>query len=340
MRFLIVSCLFFFIHTLSVVGQDKENNHIILWDVTASMVGSTPSGYNEAGNIDKSVRNSLKQLISSFDNDNSTIRILPFTTDILDNAKVFRSNTQGKANAIDFINSYVIDPQIRGYTNICAAYDKAHEFVDRSKASTIYLYTDGEQNIAYGPEGRNCLQSLIDRKCVWALNSLFTYFISINANNRVTFPPGCGIAVPISHTGTGPFIYTPSCYLKPQTSSSVINLQEGLSKIVRFKKSFSRNLRIDFSPTATISFGNSSYSLDVTMALKRDNSNSVDFELNFDDFTRTTISQMKRVTNLNEAATITFFSADSTIKFDPPSMQMIFRYERPRPVQKVNIKID
>ena len=317
-----------------------ELNRVILWDVTASMVGSTPSGYREAGNIDRSVRNSLKELISTFKNDNSTIRILPFTTDILDNMKVFRSNTQGKANAIDFVNSYVIDPQIRGYTNICAAYEKAYEFVDRSKTNTIYLYTDGEQNIAYGPEGRNCLQTLIDRKCVWALNSSFTVFISINANNRVTFPPGCGTYINI--IGKDPNGWRPvyDHTLIPQTSSSIINLQEGLSKIVRFKKSPSSDLRKNFSPTATISFGNPSYSLDVTMVLTRDNSNSVDFELNFVDWPRTTISQMQRVTNLNEAATITFFSADSTIKFDPPSMQMIFRYERPRPVQKVNIKID
>ena len=258
--------LIFFNSSLSY-GQAKENNIIILWDVTASMVGSTPSGYNADHDIDKNVRDGIKKLIGALEEDNSTIRIFPFTTKILDYSRKYASNASGKSAAISYINSYKIDPKIKGYTNICSAWEMAHKYIDKSKSNFIYLYTDGEQNTPYGEDGKNCMQGLIDKYCGLTKGSCFTYFISIDAlNENLYFPPECGVKFPVR----GDSIPQPkSLNLSLLNSSIVHNLKDGLSQVVRFKESGNRKLE-GFVPIGKITFSNPAYSFDVKFTLVKE----------------------------------------------------------------------
>lgn len=321
-------------------GQaSKEFNRIILWDVTASMVGSTPNGYNNATDIDKNVRQGLRNLINDFEDDNSTFRILPFTTDIIDFNKVFTANAAGKSKALSYIDSYVISPQIKGYTNICAAWDKANSYIDKGKSNFIYLYTDGEQNIDYGQGGRNCLQGLVNKYCELTKGSSFTYFVSINANNKVVFPAECGTVLDVKGNIA---IETPKILnLTPLSNSIYFNLQDGLTQVIRLRENGNRKVGNSFKPLGKITFSNPSYSLDVEVTLKKENdNNTADFELKLIDFSNTTINRMKQVSNLNESATLTLESNDKEIRFEPAILPVIFKYERPKPVQKVIIKIN
>jgi hypothetical protein len=332
--------IFLLFSVIPAAGQSiREYNRIILWDVTASMVGSTPNGYNKATDIDKNVRQGLKNLINGFEDDNSTFRILPFTTDIIDFNKVFTANAAGKSKALSYIESYVISSQIKGYTNICAAWDKANSYIDKGKSNFIYLYTDGEQNIDYGQGGRNCLQGLVNKYCELTKGSSFTYFVSINANNKVVFPAECGTVLDVK--GNIP-IETPKILnLTPLSNSIYFNLQDGLTQVIRLRENGNRKVGNSFKPLGIITFLNPSYSLDVEVKLKKENdNNTADFELKLIDFSNTTINRMKQVNNLNESATLILESNDKEIRFEPAILPVIFKYEKPKPVQKVNIKID
>jgi len=337
----VVKLIFVLFLFSSSFAQTKltELNRVILWDVTASMVGSTPNGYNQATDIDKNVRQGLRNLINSFEEDNSTFRILPFTTDIIDFTKVFTASATGKSNALSYIDKYVISPQIRGYTNICAAWEKANSYIDKGKSNFIYLYTDGEQNISYGPEGRNCLQALVTKYCELTKGSSFTYFVSINSNNRVVFPAECGTILEVGgHTPPPP---PKSLNLTPLSNSLYFNLQDGMTQIIRFRANGDRKVGASFKPLGKLTFSDPSYSLDVELTLKKEyDNNSVDFELKLIDFSNTTINRMKQVLNLNESAILYLESNDREIKFEPTQLSVIFKYEKPKPIQKVNIKID
>jgi hypothetical protein len=337
----IINLLFFLFSLFTSFAQQKQQelNRIILWDVTASMVGSTPNGYNQFTDIDKNVRQGLRNLINSFEDDNSTFRILPFTTDIIDFKKVFTANASGKSQALNYIDSYVISPQIKGYTNICAAWEKANSYIDKGKSNFIYLYTDGEQNINYGQDGTNCLQALVNKYCELTKGSSFTYFVSINANNKVSFPADCGTVLDVKGNTV---IKTPKLLnLTPLSNTLFFNLQDGLSQIIRLRENGNRKVGASFKPLGKLTFSNSQYSLDVELSVKQENvNNTVDFELKLIDFSNTTINRMKRVAGLNESAILTLESTDPEIKFEPAQVAVIFKYEAPKPVQKVTIKID
>ena len=336
--FLILLILLFFNKSI-IFAQKKENNRIILWDVTASMVGSTSSGYNPKHDIDKNVREGLRKLINDFNDDNSTIRIFPFTTTILDYSKEFKANSSGKAAATKYINDYYIDKKIKGFTNICSAWEMAHNYIDKAKSNHIYLYTDGEQNINYGSDGKNCMQGLIDKYCDLTKGACYTYFISIDAvNNKINFPPNCGKTYDV---GGGEVIEIPkSLNLSILNAKMVHNLQDGLSQIVRFKEIGNRKIK-GFIPTGKLIFSNTAYSFDVKFSLVKEyEDGTVDFKLTFVDYAESTVKRLKSIPKLNEKATFTFESSDNEVTFDPIQLDILFNYEKPKPVQKVTIKID
>ena len=333
----LIALLFIVFQASTLFAQSKENNRIILWDVTASMVGSTKSGYDAKHDIDKNVRESLRKLIKDFDDDNSIIRIFPFTTIISDYSKQFTCNSAGKAAAIKFITGYYIDPKIKGFTNICSAWEMAHKYIDKAKSNYIYLYTDGEQNINYGEDGKNCMQGLIDKYC--AIGACYTYFISIDAvNNKINFPANCGKTYSVE--GGHPFENPKSLNLSILNNSIVHNLQDGLSQVLRFKEIGNRKLN-GFVPTGKLIFSNSAYSFDVKLTLVKEyEDGTADFKLSFIDYTENTVKRLKSITKLNENAALTFESSDSEVTFDPVKLDILFNYEKPKPVQKVTIKID
>jgi hypothetical protein len=341
-RFYITSLAFllliFFNSSLSF-GQAKENNRIILWDVTASMVGSTPNGYNSEKDIDKKVREGLIKLIGEFENDNTSFRIMPFNSDILDYSKIFECSADGKSKAINYINGYKIDPKIKGYTNICAAWEKAHRYIDKAKSNYIYLYTDGEQNVGYGEDGKNCMQGLVEKYCELTKGSCFTYLISIKANNTLDYPSDCGIVIDVADPNTDNLV-PHSLSLTVLNTTLVHNLKDGLSQVVRFKKSGNRKLE-GFVPTGKLTFSNPAYSFDVKFTLVKEyEDGTVDFKLSFVDYSQNTVKRMKGAQKLNETATLALESSDREVTFDPASLQVIFKYQTPKPAQKVTIKID
>jgi hypothetical protein len=172
-----------------MIFAQKPQNSIFIWDVTASMVGTTNStppdyGYKADADIDKEVRAGLKKIINGISENSGEIIILPFGTNIWE-IKRFNSNMQGKENAINYINNYNISKRPAGYTNICGSWDNAMQYVDSQKENLIYIFTDGEQNIAYGPHGNNCLGYIVEDYCRRVKNTnAFTFFISLNIDER------------------------------------------------------------------------------------------------------------------------------------------------------------
>ena len=240
---------------------------------------------------------------------------------------------------MNYINTYVISREIKGYTNICAAWEKANSYIDKAKSNFIYLYTDGEQNTEYGQNGRNCLQGLVNKYCELTKGASFTYFISINANNRVNFPPECGLIIDVKGKTTPEPPH--SLNLTSLNTSILINLQDGLIQTIRFRENGDRKLGDNFVPKGKVVFSNPAYSFDVEIKVKREYDNgTVDFEVKFLDFTNMTVPRMKQLAHLNETATLTLESTDKEVKFEPADLKVIFKYEQPKPVQKVNIKID
>ena len=179
---------FIFSFSTKIIAQ-KAVNRLILWDVTASMVGSTNStppnyGYNANSDIDKQVREGLIKIITDTKDDDGGFNIYPFGSDILE-YKSFLNTSNGRKEATNYITNYKIDKQPKGYTNICGAWDKAMNHIDPKLRNVIYLFTDGSQNIAYGPDGINCLSSTVNKYCSLTKGTdTYTFYVSLNVADK------------------------------------------------------------------------------------------------------------------------------------------------------------
>ena len=179
---------FIFSFSTKIIAQ-KAVNRLILWDVTASMVGSTNStppnyGYNANSDIDKQVREGLIKIITDTKDDDGGFNIYPFGSDILE-YKSFLNTSNGRKEATNYITNYKIDKQPKGYTNICGAWDKAMIHIDPKLRNVIYLFTDGSQNIAYGPDGINCLSSTVNKYCSLTKGTdTYTFYVSLNVADK------------------------------------------------------------------------------------------------------------------------------------------------------------
>lgn len=179
---------FIFSFSTKIIAQ-KAVNRLILWDVTASMVGSTNStppnyGYNANSDIDKQVREGLINIINDTKDDDGVFNIYPFGSDVIE-YKSFLNTSNGRKEAINYITNYKIDKQPKGYTNICGAWDKAMNHIDPKLRNVIYLFTDGSQNIAYGPDGINCLSSTVNKYCSLTKGTdTYTFYVSLNVADK------------------------------------------------------------------------------------------------------------------------------------------------------------
>ena len=177
-----------FLFSTKLIAQ-KAVNRLILWDVTASMVGSTNNtppnyGYNANSDIDKQVREGLIKIITDTKDDDGVFNIYPFGSDVLE-YKSFLNTSNGRQEAINYITNYKIDKQPKGYTNICGAWDKAMIHIDPKLRNVIYLFTDGSQNIAYGPDGINCLSSTVNKYCSLTKGTdTYTFYVSLNVADK------------------------------------------------------------------------------------------------------------------------------------------------------------
>jgi hypothetical protein len=185
---IIIFMAFIFSFSTKIIAQ-KAVNRLILWDVTASMVGSTNNtppnyGYNANSDIDKQVREGLIKIITDTKDDDGVFNIYPFGSDILE-YKSFLNTSNGRKEAINYITNYKIDKQPKGYTNICGAWDKAMIHIDPKLRNVIYLFTDGSQNIAYGPDGINCLSSTVNKYCSLTKGTdTYTFYVSLNVADK------------------------------------------------------------------------------------------------------------------------------------------------------------
>ena len=179
---------FIFSFSTKIIAQ-KAVNRLILWDVTASMVGSTNNtppnyGYNANSDIDKQVREGLIKILNDTKDDDGVFNIYPFGSDILE-YKSFLNTSNGRKDAINYITNYKIDKQPKGYTNICGAWDKAMIHIDPKLRNVIYLFTDGSQNIAYGQDGINCLSSTVNKYCSLTKGTdTYTFYVSLNVADK------------------------------------------------------------------------------------------------------------------------------------------------------------
>jgi hypothetical protein len=185
---ILIFMAFIFSFSTKIIAQ-KAVNRLILWDVTASMVGSTNNtppnyGYNANSDIDKQVREGLIKIITDTKDDEGVFNIYPFGSDILE-YKSFLNTSNGRKEAINYIKNYKIDKQPKGYTNICGAWDKAMIHIDPKLRNVIYLFTDGSQNIAYGPDGINCLSSTVNKYCSLTKGTdTYTFYVSLNVADK------------------------------------------------------------------------------------------------------------------------------------------------------------
>ena len=339
-----ISFFFFLAFSFSIIAQQKVKNRIILWDVTASMTGSINSnspnyGYNVNTDIDKVVRVGLVKIITQFPEDNGDFRVLPFRTDILDFDKVFKNDKAGKDAAINYINKYEIDKKPVGFTNICGAWDQAMTYLDINKDNIIYLFTDGNQNIAYGPNGKNCLPSIVDKYCKLTKGGeTYTYFVSLNINNNLSPDPSCPIKIinvgEVRERGI-PDI-AKSINLTPVNSPLIINLQDKSSQVERFKVKGDGVIPENLKVSADIKI-DPAYPLGIKAKIISISGNNVDIEFSLDDYTGSTIQKLKNMSSLNLQATIKPISSDSNIKFDPVDLPVVIKFKKP---EKLNIKIN
>lgn len=303
-------------------SQQKEKNRIILWDVTASMLGSTNStppnyGYNLNSNIDAIVREGLIKIINQFPVGNGQFRILPFRTEVLQTI-LFNNDVRGKVAAINFINSFVIDKRPVGYTNICAALDQAMSLFDVSKENVIYLFTDGNQNTEYKNFGRNCLPSILDKYCLLSKQEEnFTYFISLNTMNDIHTDSSCPIKIiNVGDVRNHGIVINEIVPVKLITTNSpiYIYLQEKNAQIIRFKTQADGIIPPDVTISGDLEI-DSAFPLGVICRVISIDKSYINVEFTLDDYTGRTFNRLKTNFRLDMSAKIMLKCNKSNVSF-------------------------
>jgi len=318
----------------------SPKSRIIIWDVTASMVGSTNSvppnyGYNANSDIDKDVRTGIIKIISDSPDDNGEFRVIPFGTDILDFTKIFKNNQTGKADAINYINNYVIDKRPVGYTNICGAWDKAMNFIDPDKQNIIYLFTDGSQNVPFGPDGKNCLPSIVQKYCNLTRDSeTFTFFVSLNVSDK-SFSSILNNAcsknlkyLPLDDVKKNGVILPISLVAK--FNPIIINLQDKLPSITERFLVVGGATPADLKIRAELEI-DQQYPLDIKNSVKSNKEGKLDVEFTLEDISGNTIEKLKNISNLNIEGTIKLSGANSnnTVSFEPSEIKLKIINKKP-----------
>jgi hypothetical protein len=121
---------FFFLN-----AQVKENNKIILWDVTGSM---------KENGIWGQVKDLLLKNIYDTPDKSTEVIIIPFQDDVFPEKRFVVGNEVALEDFNKWVSGYQIPKGNHG-TNICLALEKATEFIQKTKKNTVYLLTDGVQ---------------------------------------------------------------------------------------------------------------------------------------------------------------------------------------------------
>ena len=303
---IIIFMAFIFSFSTKIIAQ-KAVNRLILWDVTASMVGSTNStppnyGYNSNSDIDKQVREGLINIITDTKDDDGVFNIYPFGSDILE-YKSFLNTSNGRKEAINYITNYKIDKQPKGYTNICGAWDKAMIHIDPKLRNVIYLFTDGSQNIAYGPDGINCLSSTVNKYCSLTKGTdTYTFYVSLNVADKTfqgILANACkNITVVDVNLGPGKKTFNLPLKLVAKFQPLSFNVQDNSSSAERFTAdggsmpSDLKKINADLEINTQDKLG-----IKATITSNKDGNLDVNFTL--EDISGKAIATLKTIQNLN-----------------------------------------
>lgn len=317
----------------------KPINRIIVWDVTASMVGTTNNippayGYIQDNDIDKSVRAGIIKIINETADDGGTFRIVPFRTSIIDDKKIFLNNSTGRTEAVNYITDYVIDKRPVGSTNICGAWDGAMGYIDPERQNIIYLFTDGNQNIPYGSSGINCLSDVVTRYCnVTAHSEIYTFFISLNiADNTFSqiLNNACsshlkylslenvkskGVSLPTS--------------LFAKIEPLIFNLQDSSAITVERFDCIGGELPSSFNMSAEINVGQQ-YALEVNCRTKSITDNKIYIEFSIADNIGGQIEKLKSDPHLDLKGTLRPVSMSNNISFASSEIKIKIINKKPQ----------
>jgi len=275
---------------LSISSAQKPKNRIILWDVTQSMRGSTSSdpstdyGYEASKDIDQKVRAALIKIIDSTKDDEGGFKICPFGTKIWE-YKDFPNNVTGRENLKNYIKQYKIDKKPQGFTNICSAWTEAMTTLldhDQNKQNLIILFTDGSQNIPYGPNGKDCLKTVIESFCELTKKStdMYTFYVSLNLDDNVIKNANCPNVIYVNGKTTEGIIPLPLALI-PKFKPLVFNVQKPTGSIERFDISFGDSKTLT-DINATLEIGGQ-YKLGVKSKIKAIQTGYIDVSFNLDD---------------------------------------------------------
>jgi hypothetical protein len=327
MRIVYLSFFLFFIGSfclISNVHSQKLKNRIIVWDVTSSMRGSNCPNppefcYTAGKDIDKKVREGIRKIIEKSDADQGSIHIFPFTSNILQDDKVFLNTSSGRKNAFTYISNYDIPKKPVGGTNICQAWLGAMNSVDAAKDNIIYLFTDGQQNIPYGPNGINCLASVIDSCCKMSKkNNTFTFFISLNVQNSAftdALANTCNIKyISIDDVLNNGVTIPPA--LVPRINPLTINLQDKTPVATERFSATHGQIPVTINLAAQLLLDQTSIPWDIKTKVKSNQEGKLDVEFLLEDISGNAFSDQKRSLKGNINGVIKI-SSNSDVLFTP-----------------------
>lgn len=139
-KYFILLLLFLFV--LSIYGQGKRHNNIIVYDITGSMLGF-PLG-SSSKNIWNETLNLLRKQLNSFPQ-GENITIYLFGEDII-NIGSYKSNTTVTSIIISKIDSIRVNNQTQSHTCIYKTLNTIINNLDSTYINTIYLFTDGRNS--------------------------------------------------------------------------------------------------------------------------------------------------------------------------------------------------
>lgn len=156
--------------------EAKTEKRIYLVDMTASMEGK---GQTPTPNILSKVKNNLIDTISSIEDQDTEILIIPFTNKPHEQQAI-AGTIRERESILSRINALKVLP---GDTNIIAAWEYGITQLDRKKINYMFLLTDGRHNVG------GTMDQLLDRLRAWEGLSggkymYYSFYVMLTKNAR------------------------------------------------------------------------------------------------------------------------------------------------------------
>lgn len=156
--------------------EAKTEKRVYLVDMTASMEGK---GQTPTPNILSKVKNNLIDAISSIEDQDTEILIIPFTNKP-NEQQAIAGTIRERESILARINALKILP---GDTNIIAAWEYGITQLDRKKINYMFLLTDGRHNVG------GTMDQLLDRLRAWERLSggkylYYSFYVMLTKNAR------------------------------------------------------------------------------------------------------------------------------------------------------------